>query len=282
MPKPIDRTIEAGGIGTHYLEAGSGRPVVLLHSGEFGGSARLSWELVIRGFAVHYRVLAPDWLGYGETEKLYDFSRRGARRIDHIGDFLAALGIEEAAFVGNSMGGSILARVAASNSPVWPISAIVLISGGGFVPDNPERQTLLDYDCTVDGMRRMLEVLFRDPRWAADEEYVRRRYESSIVPGAWECAAAARLRSPFLGPQREFGQPDTTEYELISVPTLLVAGANDVLRLPGYADELQARIRGSRLHTYEDCGHMPNIEQAPRLETDVLDFLLEVYPPTSA
>jgi len=41
------RYLDVGGIRTHYLDAGDGPPVVLLHSGEFGGSAELCWEFNI-------------------------------------------------------------------------------------------------------------------------------------------------------------------------------------------------------------------------------------------
>jgi pimeloyl-ACP methyl ester carboxylesterase len=72
------RFIEVDGIRTHYLEAGEGRPVVLLHSGEFGGCAELRWEFTLPKLAELYRVIAPDWLGFGETDKL----RRWACAVD--------------------------------------------------------------------------------------------------------------------------------------------------------------------------------------------------------
>ena len=65
--------VEVDGIRTHYLEAGGGDPVVLLHSGEFGGCAELSWEYMIPHLAPHFRVIAPDWLGFGGTAKIHDF-----------------------------------------------------------------------------------------------------------------------------------------------------------------------------------------------------------------
>jgi len=54
------RYVSVDGIRTHYLEAGDGRPVVLLHSGEFGGCAEISWEFVLPKLAERYHVLAPD------------------------------------------------------------------------------------------------------------------------------------------------------------------------------------------------------------------------------
>lgn len=269
---PAHRYADVGGIRTHYLEAGTGRTLVLLHSGEFGGSAELSWERVMPGLAERFRLIAPDWLGYGETDKVHDFGGGTARRIKHMTAFLAELGIERAAFMGNSMGGSLLAQLAAAENPIWEIEAIVLISGGGFAPDNPERQALLDYDCSPAGMRRMMETLFYDPSWALREEYIERRVAISTQPGAWECVAAARFKSPAVPPRSEFGRPDETAYEQIAAPTLLIAGRDDPLREPGYAEALAERIPDSRLHVYEECGHMPNLEHPERVVTDVIDF----------
>ena len=45
-------------------------------------------------------------------------------------------------------------------------------------------------------MRRIVEALFYDPGYPADDDYVRRRYESSVAPGAWEAVAAARFAAP--------------------------------------------------------------------------------------
>lgn len=267
------RYLDVGGIRTHYLQAGQGPTLVLLHSGEFGGCAELSWEHNIGTLAGHFRVIAPDWLGFGKTDKLYDFAQGHRRLLSHMAAFLREMRIEEADFVGNSMGGTFLARVAASPQPLFPIRRLVLASGGGFAPDNAARRALLDYDCTPDAMRALLRAAFHDPRFAADDAYVQRRLALTLEPGVWECAAAARFRSPAGSAPPQFGKPDDIAYEQIAAPTLIVAGADDQLRLPGYADELHRRIRGSQIKVLADCGHCPNIEQPAEFNAAVLAFL---------
>lgn len=275
-----DKHLEVDGIGTHYLEAGAGRPVVLLHGGEFGGAAELSWESTIPALAAAgYRVIAPDWLGFGYTDKVHDFVSGSRRRMAHMASFLRALEIDSAAFVGNSMGGLLLGKAIAADPPLWNAEAAVIVSGGGAAPENDSRKVLLEYDCTFEGMRKVLSVLFHDQRWPQDDDYVARRHEMSIVPGAWECAAAARLRSP-LAPQRsEFGAPDTTPWERIACPTLFVAGADDVLKEKGFAAELAARVQKGRLREYANCGHAPNIELAREFNLDLIEFLSSCYAP---
>jgi pimeloyl-ACP methyl ester carboxylesterase len=270
--------IHVDGVRTRYLEAGDGPPIVLLHAGEFGGAADLSWEHTIPALADGYRVLAPDWLGFGFTDKLHDFGSGALRRLEHMRRFIEILELGGAAYVGNSMGGLLLARAIAADSPLWDASAAVIISAGGLAPENEHRQVLLDYDCTIDAMRAVLRVLFHDARFAEDDEYVQRRYEMSIVPGAWECAAAARLRSPVAPARSDFGAPDPTPWEAIRCPTLIVAGEKDKLKLPGYARELADRTPDGRLIVYPDCGHAPNIEVADLFNADLLEFLSETYP----
>jgi pimeloyl-ACP methyl ester carboxylesterase len=277
-----DDFVDVDGIRTHYLAAGEGRPVVLLHGGEFGGAAELSWEHTIPALSEHYRVIAPDWLGFGYTDKVHDFVSGQQRRLEHMRRFLKVMDVGPAAFIGNSMGGLLLAKAMALPQPLWAAEALVVVSAGGFTPDNESRRVLLEYDCSVESMRRVLSVLFHDPRFAADEAYLRRRHEMSVVPGAWECAAAARLRSPVAAVRRDFGVPDTTAWELITMPTLLVAGREDSLKEPDYSAALVEQLPlGSRI-VYDDCGHAPNIEVHEQFNSDVLAFLEKAYPSARA
>ncbi|MDX3907976.1 MAG: alpha/beta hydrolase [Pigmentiphaga sp.] len=277
-----DGYIDIDGIRTHYLEAGEGPTVVLLHSGEFGGAAELSWEFTLPALARHFHVVAPDWLGFGRTDKVFDFADPRGRSVRHMCRFvermLNARGVTEADFIGNSMGASSLLRIAAETPGLLPIRSLVIASGGGFVPMTPERQILLDYDGTALAMRALLRAMFHDPAWADDDAYVGRRQELALLPGAWECAAAPRLKPGARGAASgSFGRVDRTPYEAIAVPTLIVAGAQDRLREPGYADDLGRRIPGSEVHVFDRCGHCPNIEQADRFNDLVIGFLHRVH-----
>jgi pimeloyl-ACP methyl ester carboxylesterase len=260
------------GVRTHYLEGGEGPPLVLLHSGEFGGCAELSWEYLFAGLAERHRVIAPDWLGFGQTEKIHDFGGKRRRMLIHMRRFLEAMAIERADFIGNSMGATWLVQEAAAVPTRLPVDRIVAISGAGFVPDNESRRATLDYDCTLDGMRRLLAAIFYEERWHLDSDYVERRHALSIEAGAWESVAAARFKSPVTPPRSEFGQKDETVYEDLRAPTLLIAGLEDKLREPGYAKGLAARIADCRLVELADCGHCPNIEHPKQVLTAIEDF----------
>jgi pimeloyl-ACP methyl ester carboxylesterase len=267
------RFVAVDGIITHYLEAGDGPPVVLLHSGEFGGCAETSWEYLIPALARDFRIIAPDWLGFGQTAKIHDFGGKRARMLSHMVRFLQVMALEKAHFIGNSMGATFLLQMASETPCRFPIDRLVAISGGGFIPDNEERRQLLDYDGSEAAMIRLLAAIFEDSAWYSDLDYVRRRHALSIAPGAWEAVAAARFRSPAAPSRSEFGSADPTPYERIDVPVLVIAGDRDRLRLPGFAPELGARIPIAEVAVLEGCGHCPNIERSAEVADLIITFL---------
>lgn len=263
------RFVDVDGLRTHYLEAGAGTPVVLLHSGEFGACAEMSWEFTIGPLSERFRVIAPDWLGFGHSAKLFSFENMRQVRIQHIARFLEVIGVPRAHFVGNSMGGGQLARAAASQPASLPVDRMVLAGAGGAAPDNDARAILNSYDGSLEHMRRIVQILVRNPAIRDDPGYIERRHELSLVPGAWEATAAARLGMP----GRTRGRPADTPYERIGNPTLIIAGAHDPLRNPGFGEDLQARIPGSTLMTFADSGHCPQIDQPDDFNHAVAEFL---------
>ena len=261
--------LNINGMRTHYFEGGRGPHLVLLHSGEFGGCAELSWEFTAPALAEHFHVIAPDWLGFGESAKLFSFDDMRGLRVQHIAALLETLCIDRAHFMGNSMGGGMLAQVAAQDHPAWPIDKMILASAGGFAPVNEARQTLNSYDGSREHMRRILQTTLLVSPLRNDDAYLERRHRLSLVPGSWECTAAARFRRP----GAKSGEKEVIDYRNIKRPTLIIAGAKDPLRNPGYAHELQKEIAGSELVVFEEASHFPHIDLPDRFNDAVIDFL---------
>ena len=269
-PGVLSQFVMVGDIRTHYLEAGQGEPLILLHRAEFGGRAEFSWRYTIPALAERFHVYAPDVVGFGRTTKLYNFSDPTRYRIDHIRRFMEALCIPSAHFMGNSFGGSATLTVAAQPNPAWNIRSIVSVSGGGFAPDNDARKVLTHYDGSRDGMREILKVLYYDERWWTEEQ-VEERWQASIEPGAWEAVAATRLARP--GHEKGFGS-ERGDPANIQVPVLIVGGDEDQLRLPGVWQELHARIPNSELKVFSPARHCPHVEFPDEFNRLALDFLL--------
>jgi 2-hydroxymuconate-semialdehyde hydrolase len=269
MPQIESRFVDVEGMRTHYLEAGAGFPLVLLHSGEFGGCAELSWEFNLPALAEPFHVIAPDWLGFGESAKIFSFDDMVSLRIHHMAALLKQLGIDRAHFIGNSMGGGVLARVAAMDEPCWPIARMILASAGGFAPVNETRTLLNSYDGTREHMKKIVRATILHSPVRNDEAYIDKRHRLSLIPGAWECTAAARFRRPGLKARER----DETNYPNIRRPTLIVAGGKDPLREPGYAHGLQAQIAGSELIVFEEAAHFPHIDFPDRFNRAAIEFL---------
>ena len=268
------KSVLVDGLATGYLEAGQGDPVVLLHGGEFGVSADLGWENNVAALAEHYRVLALDMLGFGQSAKVIDFNDGRSMRIRHIARFCDALGVASAHFVGNSMGAVNLFVDATSDAPLLPARSLVMICGGGEIQRNEHSAALYDYDASIEGMRRIVTALFHDPAYPDDGAYVQRRYESSIAPGAWETLAAARFRRP--GREPPPLPSSKRAYERITVPTLVVEGACDKLLPRGWAAEIAKQIPRGRSSVIERAGHCPQIEQPAAVNELLLEFLGDV------
>lgn len=265
------KTLMVDGLATGYLEAGAGEPVVLLHGGEFGASAEIAWENTIDALARHHRVLAPDMLGFGKSAKVVDFVDGRGMRIRHVARFCDVLGVASAHFVGNSMGAINLLVDTTSAKPLLPVRSLVAICGGGDIQRNEHVGALYDYDATIEAMRAIVAALFADAAYPADDAYVRRRYDSSIAPGAWESLAAARFRRP--GLDAPATPSSVRAYERIEVPVLVVEGGADKLLPSGWAAQIAGQIAGATSSVVPGVGHCPQIEAPDAVNELLLNFL---------
>lgn len=267
----VRKELLVDGIETSYLEAGQGQPVVLLHGGEFGGEAEICWEHNISALAAHFRVLAPDLLGFGHTAKLVDFVDGRMRRLRHLARFIELAGAEGAPCIGNSMGGMLLMFDAASDSPLIKANKLVTIAGAGALHDNEHVKALFDFDGSLDAMKLIVRALFHDDRWVEDEAYVQRRLASSLAPGAWEAVAAARFRRP--NPLPPSGERKGIAFDRISADVLVIAGACDKLKPQGWWDELTGQIPSCSFALVAEAGHCPQIERPTETNGILLEFL---------
>jgi pimeloyl-ACP methyl ester carboxylesterase len=265
--------VSVDGVRTHYVEAGrdNDQTLLLVHSGEFGAAAEFSFEHCIGHLANHYHVLAPDMLGYGHTEKLFSFEDQFDKRVSHVGAFLDTFCVDEAYAIGNSLGGGDLLSVLSEDRPhEWPITKAVSVSGGGGPPD-AFRDILTEFEGTREGMREILEVLYADQWW--DEAYLDRRFEMARVPGQWQNTAAIRFDAPF-EQDRTFRR--SNEYANVDVPTMVVAGEDDVLKSVEKMREVHDGVaEGSaetRFEVVENVGHCAQTERPAAFAELVVDF----------
>jgi len=269
------RFVVAEGIRTHYLDAGDGPVLVLLHGGEYGAAAELTWEGCIPLWSKRFRVLALDLVGFGRSSKIRDFAG-GQRRlmIAQVSAVLRTLDIDRAYFVGTSLSGRMLLDMVNRDPAPWPVEAMVAAGIGLAPPSAQGRKVLEDFDGTIDGLRPSMEVLFHDPAFRDSEDFLRRRYEFAAMPGAWETGVAAALRSPVRTVRG--GSPSRRDYGSIKVPVQLIRGEHDALVPEETWQALADQIPGVRTVTVAESGHYPQIERPAEFGAAVLEFLNEV------
>jgi pimeloyl-ACP methyl ester carboxylesterase len=272
MPAYQHRTIYAGDIKTHFLEAGSGPDLVLLHGGEYGASAEITWGQNIDALAKTFHVIAPDTLGWGQTDKLYSFSDPAGLRIRHLQRLIEALGVGKAFFVGNSAGGGLILRASVRQPAPLQIRKMVTICGNASVFKTTSQADLENYTPSLENMQKIVALLFHDTKWHS-EENIRERYESSIVPGAWETLSAARLRSP-VHQVRSTTDEFVKQLSQLAIPLLLMSCEHDPLNQSDWDVNFQKIVPGSKIHRFKHSAHEPQIEETEEFNLILTDFLL--------
>jgi len=266
---PARRTITAGGIATAYLEAGTGAPVLMLHGSGPGVSALANWQNNIPTLAQRFRVLAPDIVGFGATERPADIIYSLRTWTDHVWAFLDAHEIDRVAVVGNSLGGRIALQMATDHPD--RISRMVLMGapGVGMVPTDGLK-ALRAYQPSREAMRDLLRNYFAvDPELITDE-LVETRYAASIADGAHET-----YRAMFFDAKHAGSQLGITEDEVraIATPTLLVHGREDKVVPLSVSITMLDLLPNADLHVFSRCGHWTQIERGAEFSALVSDFL---------
>jgi 2-hydroxymuconate-semialdehyde hydrolase len=266
------RTIVVGDIKTHFLEAGSGPDLVLLHGGEYGASAEITWRHNIDALAQRFHVVAPDLLGWGQTDKLYSFSDPAGLRIKHLQRFLEAIAIGKAFFVGNSAGGGLILRASVRHPEPLQIEKMVTICGNASVFKTTSQADLENYTPSLENMKKIVALLYHDPKWHTDEN-IRERYECSIIPGAWETLSAARLRSP-AHQVRSTTDEFVEQLSRLKTPLLIMSCEHDPLNQSDWDVNFQKIVPGSQVHRFKDSAHEPQIEESEEFNRVLTEFLL--------
>lgn len=126
------KNIKFGQLSLEYLEGGTGEVLVLLHG--FGGN-KDNWTRMAKYLTPHFRVIALDLPGFGESSQDMRASYTYDAQVDRLNIFLKALGLAEFHLGGNSMGGNIAGKYAAKFEA--KVSSLWLIATGGITSPQP-------------------------------------------------------------------------------------------------------------------------------------------------
>jgi 2-hydroxy-6-oxo-6-(2'-aminophenyl)hexa-2,4-dienoate hydrolase len=266
--------IDAGGVQTHYLEAGdrAAPPVVLIHGGGAGAESAGNWSLTIPALADDWRVIAVDMLGFGHTAKPESFEYSQPARNRHLADFLRALGLGPVPLVGNSMGGASALGVAMAHPEL--VDRLVLMGSAGLnAAITPSLEPIVFYDYTLDGMRRLIAAL-TNPRFRASEDLIRARHARSIDPGT------RRAYTATMEWIRRQGGLFYAEDEIrrVKTPALVVNGKDDQVVPLANAYRFLELLENSWGHLIPHCGHWAMLEAPQEFTAVTRHFLAARWP----
>lgn len=267
----IGLSIRAAGLKTNYHDRGKGAPLLLIHGSGPGVSAWANWRLVLPVLAEHRRVLAPDMVGFGFTERPTDQRYGLDLWLKHVIGFLDALGLERVDLVGNSFGGG-LSLALAIRHPERVRRLVLMGSVGVHFPITPGLDAVWGYEPSFENMRRLMDT-FAFNRTLVSDELAQLRYQASIQPGFQESFSAM-----FPAPRQRWVDSLTSrEADIRALPheTLVVHGREDQVIPLQTSLTLADRIPKSQLHVFGRCGHWTQIEHSARFSRLVSDFLAE-------
>jgi pimeloyl-ACP methyl ester carboxylesterase len=264
----IGATADANGIKTNYLEAGKGDPVVLIHGSGPGVTSYANWRLVLPALAENFRVVAPDMVGFGFSERPANIEYGVQTWADQVVGLMDTLELSKAHLVGNSFGGAIALRIAAQHPD--RVGKLVLMGSMGVpFPITEGLERVWGYEPSFENMRKVLDV-FAYSRDLVNDELAEVRYRGSIQPGFQESFAAM-----FPAPRQRWVEAMCTpEDEIRRLPhrTLIVHGREDQVIPLQTSLRLMELIDNADLSVFSHCGHWSMIERTKDFNRNVSEF----------
>lgn len=264
----IGATADANGIKTNYLEAGKGDPVVLIHGSGPGVTSYANWRVVLPALAENFRVLAPDMVGFGFTERPANIQYGLQTWADQVVGLMDTLELPTAHMVGNSFGGAIALRIATQHPD--RVGKLVLMGSMGVpFPITEGLERVWGYEPSFENMRKVLDV-FAYSRDVVNDELAEVRYRGSIQPGFQESFAAM-----FPAPRQRWVEAMCTpEDEIRRLPhrTLIVHGREDQVIPVQTSLRLMELIDNADLSVFSHCGHWSMIERTEDFNRSVSEF----------
>ena len=254
-----------------YLRKGQGPALVLLHGIP---SSSYLWRDVIDPLSATFDVLAPDLLGYGDSDKRLDADLSIAAQARYMVAFMESLGVHQAAVVGHDIGGGV-AQLMAVDEP-QRVARMILID------------SVVDNNWPVADIARLKEPVWDQIMVNIDlRKGLRKGLEAGLVTeGRLTDEVVDEWTRPFqdLGGRRAYlraaralNNRDLTSrskhIEEIETPTLILWGADDKFLEPRWADTLKHKLRDTTVEIIEPGGHFLPLDRPDAVAEALMRFL---------
>lgn len=262
------RFVELNGHLVAYRDEGdpAAEPLLLIHG---AGGSSLAWAPLFAHLSAKYRVIAPDLLGHGQSDKPRADYSLGAFAV-WLRDFLDTLEIPAATLVGHSLGGGIALQLVYQHRQYC--RRLVLVNSGGLGSDVSMPLRLL----STPGAELLLPVIASRPavlvgqgvfslltaRGFAESPKTQERWRKyfALADPLGRHAFLRTLRSVVDLRGQAVSALDRLPNLVRDVPTLIIAGAGDAVIPASHARAAHAALPGSRLEIIDEAGHHPMLD----------------------
>lgn len=267
----IGRTVDAGGIATNIHDIGLGDPLLMIHGSGPGVSAWANWRTVLPKLAASRRIIAPDMVGFGYTERPAGIAYNLETWLAQMTGLLDALELDRVDLVGNSFGGAL--SIAFAIRFPERVRRMVLMGSAGVSFDLTEGlDAVWGYEPSIRNMRKVMDFFAYD-RSLVNDELAELRYRASVQSGFQESFSAM-----FPAPRQRWVEAlasDEADIRALRHETLILHGREDRVVPLETSLKLSQLIEPSQLHVFGKCGHWVQIEQNERFVSLVNAFLEE-------
>src|SRR5258708_22596842 len=272
----VSRTAEIDGVKLHYLTAGQGTPLILLHG---YAETSLMWKPIIPVLAERFTVIAPDLPGIGDSDIPADGLDMKSAAI-RIHDLAKSLSVQKAEVVGPDIG-LMVAYASASQFPTEVTKLVLMdaflpgVGGWEAVYNNPGIWHFRFNGPTPEALVQGRERTYFEYFWndlAADKthsipEADRQAYTAAYARPERMHAGWAYFVS-FLQAAKDFAQLSQTK---LTMPVLTIGGEKSLGEALGQQAKLVAT--DATVIVLKDTGHWV-LEERPRETTEALQKFL--------
>lgn len=258
-----EKHVIVNGYKIRYIEEGSQKNIVVLLHGLGGIADR--WLPVFPFLSKKYRIIAPDIIGYGKSDKpQVDYTLEFFTKFTL--DFLDTLSLGKIFMIGTSLGGQIVAECAATQSQL--IKKIVMVSPAGIMKKSTpvlEAYTTAALYPTRESVKMAYQLMM------GQNKEVREKSIENFITNMSQPNAKMAFLSTLLGLRNS---PVITEkLQLIKIPALLVWGDEDKMIPFEYSRQFASAIKNCKFVTMKGYGHIPYEENPSEFSKIVLEFL---------
>jgi 4,5:9,10-diseco-3-hydroxy-5,9,17-trioxoandrosta-1(10),2-diene-4-oate hydrolase len=252
----------------HYMEAGMGEPLILVHS---VSQSLSTWRNIFTVLSEHYRVIAVDLIGHGYSSRPVEFDYTIAEQAEALRMFMDAKGIESAHFIGFSLG-AVYVTDFIRKYPDRTGKAI-LICPGGITPEMPLSVRMLESGllgtiaCRLYNRKtvnKCLSECYFDLTNITDE----------VLDEYYATIADVHSRKAIHYSLVNFNEADVEPYlRDISTDVLIIWGADDKWHLPERSEIYHLAIQTAQFGIIRNAGHLVHEEKGTRMVEAILEYI---------